>query len=137
MTRLHGTKVFAWLLGALLLAGCDDSVTSQLTVNAAPFEPTSCRSGQDREFLGADLQDEAGRTLRLVVEPDDTATVILIPEEGKGSVTFKGCGVVSVDKSDNDKNGDYTVDGSTDLRCHTDGWSVVGSAQFDSCGPDY
>jgi hypothetical protein len=83
------------MTSSVWLGGCGSSVTSSLTVDGASFQPNDCRSGQDREFLGADLRDDSGVMLRLVVEPDQTATILLFPVEGQGSVTFKGCGVVS------------------------------------------
>ena len=118
------------------VAACT-SVHSDLTINEQRFGPSQCRNGQVEEFFGVDLKDERGLTLRLASNPDQTISVIVIPNDGRKPVSMTGCATLSLEKGDNDDHGHYKIDGHAQVNCSTEGWTVRGSTSFEKCEHEY
>ena len=132
-TARHLSLFFA----VALLAGCGSTVKSSLTVDGEPYHPSECRSGQGEEFFGVDLRDDSGRMLRLLVEPDHSGSAFYFADENGSAVDFTRCVDLSIERSDNDKYGQYTVDGAATVDCERGLYRIRGAVDFDGCAFEY
>jgi hypothetical protein len=113
------------------LAACT-SVHSNMTINGRLFGPDHCKNGEEEEFFGVDLKDERGMQLRLVANPDETVTVVVIPD-GAQPYAATGCAHLNLDRGSNDKSGHYEVSGDAYVDCVAGPYEVRGSTSFDNC----
>ena len=121
---------------AYTVAACT-SVNPDLTINDQRFGPDQCRNGQTEEFFGVDLRDTRGLVLRLATLPDQTVSVIVIPNDGSRPVSMTNCATVSLRKSDHDDRGYYDVDGEAEIDCESPEFTVRGTTRFENCGRNY
>lgn len=120
------------LLPLLLLAGCSATITSNLTVAARPFQPTSCKSGQPNGFAGVDLVDGTGARLRLVALPNGQASAFYFDPGASLATELGACGPFTLERQSSRINGVYNVRGTAQLDCKGK-TPVSGSVQFENC----
>src|SRR5256885_713322 len=68
----------------VFLAACSAKLSGSITIDGKPLDISSCRSGQPMGFAGIQIEDDAGRRLRLVANADGTANAILFAGEAQG-----------------------------------------------------
>jgi hypothetical protein len=123
-----------FLLSAMLLvclSACRAKLSSTLQVDGKAFTPTSCRSGQPKQFMGIDLIDDAGLTLRLVQSPANKPSAILI--DGANVTELGECGGMRIQQQNSSANGIMNVEGSAKLECKNEEHSVSGTISFEYC----
>jgi hypothetical protein len=134
---------FRFLLGAAIacaaiVPACATSVHSNMTINGKTFGPDACRTLQDEEMFGVDLKDEVdGTTLRIASNVDASITVVVFPSDGTRPLAMTNCSRVDLKRSDNDKYGRYTLDGTAEIHCDGDRFVVEGTTSFDNCAHDF
>ena len=122
------------LLSAALLAclcACRAKIDASLSIDGKPFTPTSCKSGESHNFMGIDLIDDAGLTLRLVQSPANKPSIILM--DGADVTELGECGKLRIQRQNSSANGIMNVEGEGKLECKTDAHSVSGSFTFEFC----
>jgi hypothetical protein len=107
-------------------------IDGSLSVNAAPFSPTHCMSGQLAGFNGVDVLGVDGSRLRLVQEVDGSSTVIQMGT-GATPVTMKACGKIDVQPSNITINGVRVMRGTAQLDCTSGQLHVAGNVSL-QCG---
>jgi len=110
----------------------ESHVDGPISVNAAPFSPSRCLSGQLAGFSGVDVLGIDGSRLRLVQEADGSGTVV---QTGMGAtpVTMKGCGRIEVRPTGAMVDGVRVVRGTAQLDCTAGDLHVAGDVTF-QCG---
>ncbi len=110
--------------------GCIPTVTSTITIDAALFTPTQCRSGDDEHeaFFGADLTDAAGSRLRLVSNVDGSTTVLLFPAGSAPTTLPASCAQLVLEPES-----DGGVTGGVTLDCVAGGVTIVGTLTLRDC----
>jgi hypothetical protein len=133
-------KILSLLVLVIPTVAACTSVHSNLTINGKPFGPDDCRNLQDEEIYGVDLasSDQSGPTLRLAQNVDNSIAVVVIDGIHK-PVAMTGCSTLRLDRSGNDKYGDYSVDGDAQINCDDDADDihVHGIADFNDCDHDF
>jgi hypothetical protein len=122
------------LLSATLLvcmSACRAKLGSTLQVDGKAFTPTSCRSGELNNFMGVDLIDDAGLTLRLVQSPALESSAILI--DGGNVFELGECGKMTSQRQSSSVNEIFNIAGSGTLDCKTAEHSVSGTITFENC----
>jgi hypothetical protein len=123
-----------FLLSATLLvcvSACRAKLSSTLQVDGKAFTPTSCRSGQLNNFMGIDLINDAGLTLRMVQSPANKPSAILI--EGANVTELGECGQMTIGLQNSSVNEISNVQGSGTLECKNAEHSVSGTFSFENC----
>jgi len=130
-------KKFFSLLVLLVpaLAACT-SVHSTMTINGGSFGPDECRNLADEELYGVDLRAENGSVLRLTHNVDDSVDVVVLNGIDK-PVAMTGCSELQLDRSSNDKYGNYQVSGSAQIDCDTATTHVHGHTDFNDCDHEF
>jgi hypothetical protein len=123
------------ILLAPAVAACT-SVHSNLTINGGSFGPDECRNLADEELYGVDLHAENGSVLRLAHNVDDSVDVVVINGVDK-PIAMTGCATLSLDRSSDDKYGNYQVSGRADIDCDTQEFHVHGTTNFNDCDHEY
>jgi hypothetical protein len=113
------------------LSACKAELSSTLQLDDKPFTPTSCRSGEVNGFMGVDLINDAGLTVRLVQSPANKPSLILI--DGANVTEFGECGQLTVQQQNSMVNEVTNVEGSGTLDCKTEAHSVSGTFSFANC----
>ncbi len=121
------------LVAGLSLQGCKAKLVGSLTVNGAPFIPTSCRSGEVTGFTGVDLIDASGNKVRLVATPTGQPAVYYIPAGSMVGMPIGMCGSFTVNRTNTRINNVYNVEGQVALACMSQGSQITGSVQFGNC----
>lgn len=121
------------LLSATLLVclSCRAKLSSALQIDGKAFTPTSCRSGQVNNFMGVDLIDDTGLTLRLVQSPALESSAILIV--GDNVSELGECGKMTSQRQTSSVNEVFNIEGSATLECKDEKHSVSGSVTFANC----
>jgi hypothetical protein len=122
------------LLSATLLVclpACRAKLSSTLQVDGKAFTPTSCRSGQVNNFMGVDLIDDAGLTLRLVQSPALESSAILI--DGDNVFELGECGKMTSQRQTSSVNEVFNIEGEARLECKHEEHSVSGTISFGNC----
>jgi hypothetical protein len=122
------------LLSAMLLlclSACIAKLSSTLQVDGKPFTPSSCRSGQLNGFMGVDLVDDEGFTVRLVQSPANRPSVVLI--DGANVTDLGECGQMTIQRKTSSVNEIANVEGSGTLECKNDARSISGTFSFKNC----
>jgi hypothetical protein len=113
------------------LSACRAELSSTLQVDGNAFMPTSCRSGEINNFMGVDLINDAGLTLRLVQSPANRPSLILI--DGANVTELGECGQLTIQQQNSMVNNVTNVEGSGSLDCKTEARSVSGTFSFANC----
>jgi hypothetical protein len=122
------------LLAAALmvcLSACRAKLSSALQIDGKAYTPTSCRSGQVRNFNGIELMDDAGLTLRLVQSPANKPSAILI--DGGNATELGECGKMTSQQQNSSANGIINIEGQARLECKHEEHSVSGTITFKNC----
>jgi hypothetical protein len=114
------------------LAGLTEA-WSTVFINGAPFFPAGSNlcspgEGESPAFVGVDLRDASGKTLRLIqTQPGLELEVLVIVADGE-SPTFTACGALRFyDRYDGVRSGDATLD------CSDASWTIKGTVTFYGC----
>jgi hypothetical protein len=118
---------------AATLFGCSAHVTSNLTVDGAPFPAASCRSGETSGFPGVELADVQGRRLRLAQNVDGTLAAAYFSAGSASGENLNACGTVSIQRGFGVVNGARNLEGSATLACRTEKHQVQGTVRFENC----
>src|SRR5690242_11566296 len=119
------------LLAATLLvclSACRAKLSSTLQVDGKAFTPSSCRSGEFNNFMGVDLIDDAGLTLRLVQSPANKSSAILI--DGDNVSELGECGKMTSQRQSSSVNEIFNIEGQATLECKNGEHSVSGTVSF-------
>ena len=116
---------------SLGLSACKAELSSTLQIDGEAFTPTSCRSGQLNNFMGVDLIDDSGKTLRLVQSPANKPAAILM--EGGATTELGECGQFTVQRQNSSVNDVHNVEGSGTLECKAEGHEITGNFTFKNC----
>jgi hypothetical protein len=119
-------------VGSLSLGGCKAKLEGSLTVNGAPFEVSSCRSGQANGFMGVDLSNEAGATIRLVQTPMNVPQVLYLQGEGAQATMIGTCGSLTIRTQNSTINDIRNVEGNANLQC-AGAVTIAGAMRFQNC----
>ena len=128
-----------FVIGALVLAAllaCKSKSTGTITVNGAPFEVDTCRSGQANmpQFSGVDFLDKGGRRVRFLQLPSGKVQVFYFPAGvSYTDMLGEGCGTMTMQLQNSEVNGVKNVQGSVAANCTGGGNTVVASMTFESC----
>lgn len=101
-------------------------------VNGTPFQPTSCRSGQAYGFVGVELTNAEGASLRFVQTPMNIPQVIYIASPGAPATLVGTCGVLSVQQMNSTINRITNIEGVVTPQC-AGTINVAGSLRFANC----
>ena len=117
--------------GLLCMPGCKNEIMASMQLDGAAFVPTSCRSGEHNNFMGVDLNDDAGRVVRLVLSPSNQPLAIVIAD---GKTTELGeCGALTVVRQNSTINDITNVEGSATLKCEGIDRKLSGEVDFKNC----
>lgn len=132
---MRSTIAFGVLVLSALLA-CKSKSSGTITVNGAPFEVDTCRSGQANmpQFSGVDFLDGGGRRVRFLQQPTGQVQVYYFP----AGATFtdmlgEGCGSMSMQMQNSEVNGVKNIKGSVTANCTGGGNTVVANMTFENC----
>jgi hypothetical protein len=119
-------------LFAVAASGCKAKLEGSLMVNGTPFQPTACRSGQVYGFVGVELTNAEGASLRFVQTPMNVPQVIYMASEGAPATVVGVCGGMSVRQTNTRINNVYNVEGVVNPQC-AGTMTVAGSLRFANC----
>lgn len=122
------------LVGALL--ACKSKSSGTITVNGAPFEVDTCRSGQANipQFSGVDFLDGGGRRVRFLQQPDGKVQVFFFPAGATYTdMLGEGCGNMTMELQNSEVNGVKNIKGTVSANCTGGGNTVVASMTFENC----
>src|SRR4051812_42531516 len=100
----------------VLVAACSAKLSGSITVDGKPLDISSCKSGQPMGFAGIQIEDDAGRRLRLIANPDGSAEAILFAGEAQGDDVGK-CGTIEVHPQNSKINDVTNVEGVAKISC--------------------
>src|SRR5512140_707779 len=100
----------------VLLAACSAKLSGSIEIDGKAFEISSCKSGKPLGFTGIQLEDDAGRRLRLVANADGTANAIVFAGEAQGDDVGK-CGTLEVHNQNSKINDVTNVEGVAKISC--------------------
>ena len=126
------TLIFIFIVAAAI-AGCKSKVTGDLEVDGTAFEVRECRSGQAFGFTGLQLTDAGGRRMRILANPDGTASAALFESGSEVGDRLGSCGRISIKTQNSQINNIHNVMGQAELYCTTREHRVSGSLEFENC----
>lgn len=121
------------ICAALVFGSCTAHVTSAVQIDGAPFQASTCRSGQANGFSGVELADQYGRRLRLAQNLNGTLTAVYFPPGRQVGVELAGCFTMTAQTGVGVINGIRNIEGGAVLACRTETLQVSGSVQFKNC----
>ncbi|TVQ90754.1 MAG: hypothetical protein EA397_11785 [Deltaproteobacteria bacterium] len=131
-------KPIAGGVSLLLLAcgGLGATVEGSLLVDGQPFNAVSCTSGSVFGFSGVELRNEQGEGLRIVTQPDDTATVVLLPAGVSSGIDLGPCGTAGFRTTSLTINDVAALEGQATLQCEARDHEVSGTVQIGRCATE-
>ncbi|MGE0872444.1 MAG: hypothetical protein AB7P03_28070 [Kofleriaceae bacterium] len=121
------------LLGILVLVtGCSNKLSGDLTIDGTAVTLDSCRSGQIYGFAGVELVTTAGLKLRLVGNPDGTANALVSMGE-KTFAEIGKCGPMDNQPQSSTINDVRNVMGNARLDCEGSGHTIKGTINWENC----
>lgn len=126
-----GTHVI--LLSSFVIVSCAAHVDSDLKLNGAPYQPTSCISGQTRGFSGIELQDKQGSRLRLATNIDGSVSVAYFSPGRVIGENLGTCGTLSIEPGIAVINGARNLNGAARLSCQAADHRIEGTIRFENC----
>jgi len=127
------------ILGALVvsaLLACKSKTNGTITVNGAPFDVDTCRSGQANmpQFSGVDFLDGGGRRVRFLQQPTGQVQVYFFPAGASYTdMLGEGCGQMTMELQNSEVNGVKNIKGSVTANCTGGGNTVAASMSFENC----
>jgi hypothetical protein len=129
--RSWKVALFSALL-AVAASGCKAKLEGALLLNGTPFQPTACRSGETYGFVGVELTNAEGASLRFVQTPTNVPQVLYFASEGAPAMVVGVCGAMSVRRTNTRINNVYNVEGTVTPQCMGP-MTVSGSLNFANC----
>ncbi|MDC0720769.1 hypothetical protein [Nannocystis bainbridge] len=132
-------------LGSLAACGPGDRLEGTLSVDSEEYgawtmSPTTCVSGERRQFFGVDLTERGdnGSGVRIVDDPVDGYSLAMnIPDHDLALVVTAAskCEVfdVHLERGNVRVNNIWAVQGHAILECRADGMEIVADFQFSGC----
>ena len=116
----------------LCLVACSAKLDGSITIDGTKLDIQSCKSGQPMGFAGVELSDDKGTRLRLVANPDGTATAIVFAAGGDKGESQPDCGTLSVHPQNSKINNVTNVEGTAKISCGG-AHRLDGSLEFENC----
>jgi hypothetical protein len=115
------------------LSACSAKLDSDMTIDGAKLEPTSCRSGAVFGFRGVELTGKSGVRLRLAATETGEANLVVIPAGAAVGHELGHCGSFELADQNSTINDVKNVKGKATLDCTTEGTTVKGRVSFANC----
>ena len=120
----------------LACGGLGATVEGTLLVDGQPFNAASCTSGAVYGFSGIELRNAQGEGLRIVTNPDDTASVVLLPLGASSGIDLGPCGTAGFRTTSLTINDVSAVEGQATLQCDVSDHKVSGTVQVSRCATE-
>lgn len=124
-----------WIGALVLLAvsACTNELGGDLSVNGAPFEAASCRSGAVRGYRGVEVTGKSGARLAIAATQTGAARVAHFAVGAERGVEIGDCGTFHIEDQNSTVNDVKNVEGKATLDCTSGELVIKGSLTFSNC----
>jgi hypothetical protein len=119
---------------SLLLSGCGASFEGSVLLDGAQFVPTACENGVKLGFAGVQIEDDAGRTVRVIrdVLTNDVTVALFGSPTGTGQ-SLGSCAELDQHAGFGEIDGVQNQDGMVTFACGGIGHKLSGTLYFSNC----
>lgn len=108
-------------------------VKSTVLIDSTRWTVARCESAMRDGFYGVDLTGDNGDRLRIIPQPDETAQVVLFPNDGGEPIKMEGCAKARMPRSGLKVNSIPAMTGWAELACEVKGRKIEGKVEFERC----
>lgn len=117
----------------LVVCGCSNKLSSDLSINGKSVKLSSCRSGAVYNYHGVELTTDDGARLRLASTMTGESELVYMPPGSDRGTSLGNCGTFTVSNQNSTINNVRNVEGKATLHCATDGVTLEGTVTFANC----
>lgn len=121
------------LLAGVLVVGCSNKLTGELTYKGKSFVPIRCSNMQRIGQRGVELEDASYRRVRIIERPDGGADAYWFSDSSGKGIKFGDCAKLTLNEQNSSVNKVHNVMGKVKLECEKSDDELTGTVTFENC----